>query len=143
MSHDLIDSLKHLHTHAVNARKGYEEALDDAGGKGLTPLFRQMIALHAGNAQELAAALNARGETASPDGSFLATVHRTIISIRSLFGGLDESVLPGLIDGEDRNVKHYTDVLNATDTSADLRPALLAQRQRLEYAIVQMHAAET
>ena len=44
------DHLKTLHTAAIDARNGYHEALEDAGGqdkyKGMTPLFRDMVALH-------------------------------------------------------------------------------------------------
>ena len=34
------DALKTLHTSLIDSRNGYEEALEDAEGKGLTPLFR-------------------------------------------------------------------------------------------------------
>ena len=137
-----LDGVKSLHTAAIDARNGYREALADAEGKGMTPLFNEMIALHSKNADELAAVLRKAGETADDAGAFMSTVHRTIMSVRSLFHGLGKSVLPGLIDGEDRNLMHYTDVLDGPDTSAALRPVLLAQRGRIEAAIVKMRAAE-
>jgi hypothetical protein len=55
---DSLDQLKSLHTSAIDARNGYQEALEDAKGKGMTPLFRDMIALHQDNAAELARELN-------------------------------------------------------------------------------------
>ena len=58
-SDDQIDHLKSLHTASIDARNGYQEALEDAEGRGLTSLFRDMIALHGGHAGELGAALNA------------------------------------------------------------------------------------
>ncbi len=54
MDTDILEQLKSLHTHAIDARNGYREALEDAKGKGLSPLFRDMIALHESNAAELA-----------------------------------------------------------------------------------------
>ena len=41
----------------IDSRNGYEEALKDAEGRGLTSLFREMIALRNGDADEIAARL--------------------------------------------------------------------------------------
>ena len=139
LSDDQIDHLKSLHTSAVDARNGYQEALDDAEGRGLTPLFRDMIAVHGGHADELAAELGAAGEKSDDGGSFMSTVHRTIMSVRALFDGLDESVLPGLIDGEERNVGKYDDALKA-GFPASLSSLLMAQRARLVEKIAEMKA---
>ena len=43
MSETVVADLKSLHTAAIDARHGYEEALKDAEGHGMTPLFRDMI----------------------------------------------------------------------------------------------------
>jgi uncharacterized protein (TIGR02284 family) len=136
------DQLKSLHTAAIDARNGYTEALDDAKGQGLSPLFDDMIAMHSKNADELASELQKLGEEADDSGSFMTTVHRTIMSVRSMFNGLGDSVLPGLIDGEMRNLKHYDDVLDTPEASVELRPVLLAERGRIEAAIARMRAAQ-
>lgn len=62
----------------------------------------------------------------------MSTIHRTVISIRSLFGGLDESILPGLIDGEERVVGYYDEALkdcppSETEMLSKQRAALLAK----------------
>ena len=115
MDSDTLDHLKSLHTNAIDARNGYQEALEDAEGKGMTPLFRDMIALHEGNAAELARELTKANEIPDDKGSFMTMVHKTIMDVRSLFDGLDESVLPGLIDGEKRNVSKYDDAFKDAD----------------------------
>lgn len=135
---DHIDHMKSLHTTVVDARNGYEEALKDADGKGLTPLFRDMIALHQSHADALAADLTKHGEQVDDKGSFLSTVHRTVISVRSLFGGLDESILPGLIDGEERVVSYYDEAL--TDCPPEETATLSKQRAALQAKIDQMKA---
>jgi uncharacterized protein (TIGR02284 family) len=135
---DHIEHMKSLHTTVVDARKGYEEALKDAEGKGLTPLFRDMIALHQSHADALAADLAKHGEKADDQGSFLSVIHRTVISIRSLFGGLDESVLPGLIDGEERVIGYYDEAL--TDCPADEFATLAKQRAALQVKVGEMRA---
>lgn len=66
----------------------------------MTPLLRDMIALHDGNVDEPRRELAAAGEMPDDEGSFMAVVRATIMDMRSLFNGLYESVLPGLIDGE-------------------------------------------
>ena len=103
---DTLDHLKSLQTGAIDARNGYEEALEG---------------------QQLSAA----GEKPDESGSFMSTVHRTIMDVRSLFGGLDDSVLPGLIDGEKRNVAAYDEALNKTRPSAELAGLLADQREHL------------
>lgn len=58
---DILDRLKSLHTSAIDARNDYREAMEDAGSQGMTPLFREMNALHEGNADELRRELVAAG----------------------------------------------------------------------------------
>jgi uncharacterized protein (TIGR02284 family) len=142
MADDRLDHVKSLHTLAIDARNGYREAERDAEGQGLSPLFHDMIALHETNADELAAELARHGEVADSSGSFMTTIHRAIMSIRSLFGGLDQSVLPGLIDGETRNVSHYREALDVPDLPVSVRELLATQRSRLEAALASMRALQ-
>jgi len=138
----IVDHLKTLHTHAIDSRNGYEEALRDADGHGLTPLFRDMIVLHSKNAEELAAELREAGEREDESGSFMSHVHKTIMSIRSLFDGLGKSVLPGLIDGETRNVSSYEDALREQELPSRVRALLERQRDRIEVEITLMRIAK-
>lgn len=132
--------LKTLHTAAIDARNGYQEALEDAEGKGLTPLFRDMVALHQRHADELHRVLTEAGEKPDDGGSFMSTVHKTIMDIRSLFGGLDDSVLPGLIDGEKRNVAKYDDAINGAPPPSHIEKMIGEQRGDLARKIVEMEA---
>lgn len=143
MHHDLTDHLKSLHTAAVDARHGYEEALHDADLGDMGPLFREMIAVHGANGDELAVHLRSRGEEPDEEGSFMSTIHRTIMDIRSLFGGLDESVLSGLIDGEERNVARYEKAAASPDATDQDRALISRQRSVLEAAITKMRALKS
>jgi uncharacterized protein (TIGR02284 family) len=140
MADDTIEQLKSLHNRAVDARKGYEEARDDADGRGLTPLFREMIALHETNAGELSAYLLRAGAPANQDGTVMSVVHRTIMDVRSFFNALGESVLPGLIDGEERNKSSYDRALEMPYFPADVRGVLTHQRDRIAGAIARMRS---
>ena len=134
-----LEALKDLHTTLVDSRNGYEEALSDAEGKGLTSLFREMIALHDRHHGEIDACLRRAGETPDESGSFLSVVHRTIFKVRSILTGLDESVLPGLIDGEERIAARYDEALKA-GPPADVAEILTAQRTALRQQIAEMEA---
>lgn len=138
MSTNVLDHLKSLHTSAIDARNGYREALKDADGKGMTPLFREMVTLHDGNAGELARELTRANEVPDEKGSFMTVIHETIMDVRSLFNGLDESVLPGLIDGEKRNVSKYDDALKETKSTPDIAGLLTSQREKIVQKIAAM-----
>jgi uncharacterized protein (TIGR02284 family) len=136
---DIVDHLKTLHTSEIDARNGYEEALEDAEGKGMTQLFRDMIALHNANADELGGILINAGEAANDEGSFMSAVHRSIMNVRSLFNGLDGSALPGLIDGEKRNIEKYDEVLKAAPDSP-MTNLLTVQRDKIQQKVALMEA---
>ena len=133
-----LDHLKTLHTSEIDARNGYEEALEDAEGRGMTPLFRDLFGLHETNAEELSRVLIDAGEKASPDGSFMSAIHRTIVNLRSLFNALDDSVVPGLIDGEKRNVEKYDKALSAGAFPGPIGQLLTGQRNRIQERIALM-----
>ena len=137
MDQQLINELEKLHTAAIDARNGYQEAAEDAEGKGMTPLFRELIALHQDHATALSQVLAGAGAKPDDKGSFMSTVHKTIMDIRSLFNGLDESVLPGLIDGEKRNVSKYDEALQL-GRSSEVGALLAAQRCAIMQKIVEM-----
>jgi uncharacterized protein (TIGR02284 family) len=135
------ESLASLHTALVDSRNGYEEALDDAEGCGLSGLFREMIALRDRHTAELARVLASHGREPDRDGSFMSTVHRTIIKVRSLFAELDESILPGLIDGEERILGYY-DEAAAEAAGAPYAGIIEQQRQLLRDKLDQMRALQ-
>jgi uncharacterized protein (TIGR02284 family) len=143
MTHSILEHVKSLHTASIDARNGYEEARHDAHGAGMAPLFQEMIALHTKNADDLSHILQRSGALPDEHGSFMSQVNRTVIGVRSLFGGLGKSVLPGLIDGETRNLSHYNDVLTETNIPADVHGVLLKNRERIADAIAEMKAVKS
>ncbi len=126
-----VDNLSSLYTALVDSRNGYQEALIDAEGRGMTPLFREMTSLRDQNTAELKRHLTALGAVADDDGSFMSTVHKTIMDVRSLFGGLDKSILPGLVDGEQRILSYYDEALKTSPLDTPEYSALMAQSQVL------------
>ncbi len=135
---DRTDALKTLHTSLIDSRNGYDEAVKQAAGEGLTPLFQDMIALRTNAANELATHLLSLGEKADADGSFMSTVHRTVIDLRSYITGLDANVLPALISGEERIVGYYDAALEASAPADPEYAVLIDQRDALKVKIRDM-----
>lgn len=133
-----IETLTTLHTALIDSRNGYQEALDDAEGKGLTPLFQTMIALRDKDAAGLAQHLRQLGEPVDGEGSFMSTVHRTVISIRAVLTGLDNSILPALIDGEERIIGYYDDAVHAFQHGSSEHATLISQRTVLKSTVADL-----
>jgi uncharacterized protein (TIGR02284 family) len=134
-----IDNLKSLHTVLIDSKNGYQEALVDAEGRGMSQLFHDMIELRGRDADEIANILTTLGEVPNDKGSFMTKVNRAVISLRALFGELDERILPGLIDGEKRISGYYDEALDTAGSSVD-REVLTRQRQNLHKVIADMEA---
>lgn len=140
MSHGPLEDLRSLHTAAIDARSGYEEARDDAEGRDTRPLFQELITVHTKNADDLSHVLQRSGAPVGEDGSFMAAVNRTAMSVRSVFGRLGESIVPALVQAETHNLARYDEVLKSSDLPADVREVLAKNRERLEEAIAKLRA---
>lgn len=66
--------------------------MEDAKDASVTPLLRDMIALREKHHRELDVLLRNLGATPDESGSFMSTVHRTVIKVRALVTGIDESI---------------------------------------------------
>ena len=135
---ELVDRLKSLHATLIDSRNGYDEALADAEGKGLTTLFQEMRAIHGKDADDIGRMLLRHGETPDSQGSFMSVVNRTIISVRSLFSDLDEKILPGLIDGEERVIAYYDEAIQSVPSGDPDVSILREQREALLQKIAGM-----
>jgi hypothetical protein len=69
----------------------------------------------------------------------MSNIHRTIIKIRSVFTGVDENIVPGLIDGESRILEQYGDCIRAGDRP-DVVEVLQRQSRELAQKIHEMEA---
>lgn len=133
-------SLKSLHTALIDARKGYETALKDAEEGEMKALFRKMIAQHEAAHREVHRLLTSRGETPDDDGSFMSTVHKTVISVRAAVSGLGRNALSSFADGEERIVETYDEAIAENAGNTEAAKTLKAQRSALRDRIGEMKA---
>jgi uncharacterized protein (TIGR02284 family) len=130
------DALASLHTTLVDSRNGYDEAIQDAGKTGLVSHFEEMVALRRQAIAELEPLIISTNLSPDREGSIMSTVHRTIISVQSMITDLDESALPGFIDGEKRILAIYDDVIPLSGNPD--REVLMRQRTQLQERISEM-----
>jgi Domain of unknown function (DUF2383) len=125
-----FDTVNTLHTNLIDRRSSYAEDRT----KVLTQLFREMVAVHTADILRLAAMSSHPSTYSDPSNSFVSAVHRTVVSMRSMFAETDERILPSLICGEERVVKTYDEAIEVCAAGA-LRTELNAQRARLHNKI--------
>jgi uncharacterized protein (TIGR02284 family) len=140
MEKQLLEQLKSLHANEVDARNGYEDAIEAANASSMTPLFSDMVGVHELNAQEIAAVLAAASEEVETEGSFMSVIQGAIMDVRALFNGLGESMLPSLIQGEKRNLGKYDEALTTAGLPLTMEKMLRDQRGRIQEKIEAMEA---
>ena len=133
-----LDALKKLHTAMLDTREGYKIAEKDAETPALKSLFRQMIALRSTDHEAIHSTLAGLGEQANDSGSFMATVHKTVTSLRSAVTGLDEDALSPFISGEEKIVEEYDAAINESSADPSIRNLLTAQKLTLQSKIAEM-----
>ncbi len=133
-------SLIALHTALIDACKGYDEAIEDAQEPGLRAIFEHVKALHETAHAELHRALRARDLSPDDSGSFMSTVHKTVISVRSAVAGLDAGSLSSFASGEERIIQDYDKAIDGNRDDGSLVAALQRQKAELQTAIDQMKA---
>lgn len=132
------DSLKTLHTALVDARNGYQEAARDAETPALKAFFTDMIALRERDHAELHDALRRMGETPDESGSFMSTVHQTVIRVRAAVTGLDRNALSSFVSGEEQILSDYDEALKDCATDPAITATLRRQRETLLTKIAEM-----
>lgn len=129
--------LQDLHTALIDANEGYEKAIEKAEVPGVLSMFKEMHALHSRAHADLHRALSNAGEQPDDDGSFMSTVHRAAISVRSAVSGIDEDALPSFADGEDRIGEKYNEAIE-DESDGSIKAMLQSHRSAHQTAVARM-----
>ena len=135
-----FSSLASLHTALVDACNGYQEAIARATATEVKVILQRVKALHDKAHAEIHEALLARGFRPDDAGSFMSTVHKAVISVRSAVTGLGDGSLSSFASGEERIVADYDKAIEGNPEDKALIAMLEGQRARLEAAIGEMRA---
>ncbi|MCB6176582.1 PA2169 family four-helix-bundle protein [Rhodobacter sp. Har01] len=107
-----LDALGTLHTRIVDIGAGFETMLDKAE-PGFRPVVERFVALHRGQAAAVAELIG-HGPDAAGGESLMATVNRTVVSLRSFFDEIDADTLGQIRSGEE----HVFDAYDAAIAAA-------------------------
>ena len=132
------DALKTLHTALIDAGKGYRKAQEDAETPDLRRLFQAMTVLHHRAHAEVHALLVRLGEKPDDAGSFMATVHETVIAVRSAVTGLDRGALSSFASGEEHILETYDKAIRDNADNTFVIEPLARQRTELAGKIADM-----
>lgn len=137
MSHAALSS---LHTALIDAREGYEKAIEKTDEPLLAPLFQDLLALHGVAHRDVHGFLVAKGEEADDSGSFMGDVHKAVISVRSVLTGIDHDSLSAFASGEESILERYDDAIGE-EPDPRVRASLEEHRRKLAAKIVEMKGA--
>ncbi|MET0407582.1 MAG: PA2169 family four-helix-bundle protein [Hyphomicrobium sp.] len=133
------DHLKKLHTALVDTRGAYELAAKETEDAQIASVCKEMIAIRRTDHEQLHGALVTAGETPDDDGSFMMTVHETVVAVRAAFTGIGKKALPAFVSGEEDILKLYDEAI-AESADAGASDILRRQRARLTTEIAKMRA---
>ena len=131
-----------LLTALADAGEGYETAAKDADTPDLAAVFARIRRLHERHRADIDAAARKAGENPDESPSVMATVHRTVISVRAAVTGLGANAMPGFVDGEERIIKAYDKAIAERDMLPMFAQMLRRQRSELLDEIAAMRTME-
>lgn len=117
------DALAELHKRTVDALAGYETMVDKAEPE-FRDVARRFRDLHSAHAHRMAAMLVAHGRSPDTDGSFMATVNRTVVAARAWFDEIDADVMAQVRSGEAHVIEAFDEAstrLEGTEQAAAIR----------------------
>ena len=132
------DALKKLHTAMLDTREGYEVAERDAETPELKALFGEMVALRGRDHEAIHHALERAGETPDERGSFMATIHKTVTSVRSTVTGINAGALAPFIGGEETILAEYDEAIREASADDQTRDMLGGQKTVLSAKVAEM-----
>ena len=135
-----LDALKALHTSEIDAVSGYLKALEVAEGADAKAVLEEALQLHRRGHDRIHKLIVELGEQPDESGSFMASVHKAIITVRATFSGLDHSSLSGFADGEERIAEAYAETIRQNASDDRIVSQLTEQELAIRSLIARMKA---
>lgn len=122
-----------------DAVEGYETMLEKAE-PSFRPTVSALLAQHREASEAIDAQLRDRGVTVDEDGSFMGAVHKTVVTLRSAVDDPDRDWIPGILDGEARNLKKFDEAMAEAAGDAALHATLRRCRDALAQQVAMLSA---
>jgi hypothetical protein len=117
-----------------DALEGYGKMLEKAE-PSFAPEVSALLSLHLAARDDLEERLRERVAEDTDDGSFMGAVHKTVVTLRSLVDDPDRDWIPGILDGEKRNLGKYDEAIAEAAPDAALLSTLRQHREALQGAV--------
>ena len=125
-----------------DALEGYDKMLEKAE-PSFKPTVSELLAQHNAARRDIDALLRERGTAVDQDGSFMGAVHKTVVTLRSVVDDPDGDWIPGILDGEKRNLRKYDEAIAETAGEPALQASLLRHREVLQRWVDTLGARRT
>lgn len=121
-------ALAKLQTRTMDSLAGFDKMLEKA-----EPHFRttvqSFIDLHRTHADALGRMLIERGHELDADGSWMSTMQRTVIAMRSVVDDIDEGTLPQVRMGEEQLIALYDKAIEETSDETQRRELVVMRAE--------------
>jgi len=117
-----------------DALEGYEKMLEKAE-PSFRPTVAELLAQHRAASQDIDVQLRDRGAAVDEDGSFMGAVHKTVVTLRAAVDDPDRDWIPGIVDGEKRNLKKYDEAIAESAVDSTLQSMLRRHRDTLQRSV--------
>jgi len=114
-----------------DAVEGYEKMLEKAE-PSFKPTVSDLLSQHRAASREIDVMLLDRGAAVDEDGSFMGAVHKTVVMLRSVVDDVDDGWIPGILDGEKRNLDRYDEAIAETTADSAMQGTLRTHRESLQ-----------
>lgn len=141
---EISDKLNELIEKNMNAKDGYEKAVEKVENKAIEGFFKSRAEERARFVKELRAEVWDKGEIPENSGNINGELHRNWMSLKALFTSNDEeAMLEEVIRGEKSSLEEYDEILSEHKMPSSITNILKTQRTAVETAINKAKHFET
>ncbi|MGP3698005.1 ferritin-like domain-containing protein [Rhodobacter sp. NSM] len=135
-----VDALATLHDRSRDVLAGFDKMVEKAQPE-FRPTAESFRQLHQRQASRLSDMLAKAGRRPDDEGTFMSTVNRTVVTLRSMFDSIDEDVMKQIQDGEQHVLDAFDDALQ--QSRGEVHDELARMRQELTDLLAEAPATPT
>ena len=133
---EISNKLNELIEKNMNAKDGYEMAIDKVDNREIKTFFKNRAIERAKFVKELRSEVWSNGEIPENSGNINGELHRTWMSLKTAFSSNnEEAILEETIRGEKSSLEEYNDILNENTMPLTVANILREQRNAIEATV--------
>ncbi|MTE26339.1 ferritin-like domain-containing protein [Winogradskyella ouciana] len=133
---EITDKLNELIEKNMNAKDGYEMAIDKVENSEVKNFFKNRARERARFVKDLRSEVWEKGEVPENSGNISGELHRTWMSLKTAFSSNnEEAILEETIKGEKSSLEEYNEILNEGTMPMPITNILREQRNAIEATV--------